>query len=217
MARLPFLQVDAFAAKLFSGNPAAVVFLPRARPKAWLQAVAREMNLSETAFLLPRGRDWSLRWFTPAVEVDLCGHGTLAAAHSLWETRRLAPERTARFHTRSGLLTAERRGAWIGLDFPAARKRWDGGPADLMKALGTRASFVARYGENYLVEVASEARLRGLRPEMALLAKVDCGGVIVTARSRSRGFDFVSRYFAPRHGIAEDPVTGSAHCALGPY
>jgi PhzF family phenazine biosynthesis protein len=214
------VQVDAFTDTAFRGNPAAVCFPEPSRDAAWMQDVAREMNLAETAFLRPRGDglgDYDLRWFTPAVEVDLCGHATLASAHVLWETGRLGAQATARFHTRSGLLTAERRGEWIELDFPSLPEEPVTPPAELPRALSVTTDYVGRSKFDYLVEVASEAVLRGLRPDFALLRQVEGRGVIVTSRSEDRRYDFLSRYFAPSYGIDEDPVTGSSHCSLAPY
>lgn len=214
------LQVDAFTDTAFRGNPAAVCFPEPSRDAAWMQDVAREMNLAETAFLHSRGDgpgDYDLRWFTPAVEVDLCGHATLASAHVLWETGRLGPRETARFHTRSGVLTAERRGEWIELDFPSLPEEPVMPPAELQGALGVTPAYVGRSKFDYLVEVESEAVLRGLRPGLALLRRVEGRGVIVTSRSEDQRYDFLSRYFAPSYGIDEDPATGSSHCALAPY
>jgi PhzF family phenazine biosynthesis protein len=212
------VQVDAFTNRPFAGNPAAVCVLPAPAPEEWMRHVAREMNLSETAFLLPRDGGFHLRWLTPAVEVDLCGHATLASAHMLWEDGHLPPGQQARFHTRSGLLLADRRGDWIELDFPANLVAPAEAPAELLPALGvTRAAFVGKNVFDYLVEVDSEATLRALRPDHSALRKVPVRGVIVTAPSASSEFDFVSRFFAPGSGIDEDPVTGSSHCALAPY
>ena len=213
---LPIVQVDAFTDTPFGGNPAAVCVLPTVKDDSWMQAVAREMNLSETAFLNPTDDGFALRWFTPQVEVDLCGHATLASAHVLWEERRLPPDRAARFHTRSGLLTAERRDAWIEIDLPAQPPLPVQAPAGLLDALGAPAREVARSRTDYLVELESESAVRSLAPDYAALARVDARGVIVTSRS-SGPFDFVSRFFAPRVGVNEDPVTGSAHCTLAPY
>ena len=210
--------MDAFTNRPFAGNPAAVCVLPAPAPEEWMRHVAREMNLSETAFLLPRDGGFHLRWLTPAVEVDLCGHATLASAHMLWEDGHLPPGQQARFHTRSGLLLADRRGDWIELDFPANLVAPAEAPAELLPALGvTRAAFVGKNVFDYLVEVDSEATLRALRPDHSALRKVPVRGVIVTAPSASSEFDFVSRFFAPGSGIDEDPVTGSSHCALAPY
>lgn len=214
---LTIVQVDAFTDRPFAGNPAAVCVLPAPRAAPWMQAVAREMNLSETAFLVPRDDGYDLRWFTPAVEVDLCGHATLASAHVLWEDGHLAPGAQARFWTRSGLLTADQRGAWIELDFPATPPEPTEAPPDLLGALGVPARHVARSRFDYLVEVENEAVVRGLTPDCAVLRAVPTRGVIVTSAATTPGYDFVSRFFAPASGIDEDPVTGSAHCSLGPY
>jgi PhzF family phenazine biosynthesis protein len=209
--------VDAFTDRPFAGNPAAVCLLPAPAEARWMQQVAAEMNLSETAFLDRRADGFGLRWFTPTVEVDLCGHATLASAHVLWEAGHLSRDQAARFHTRSGLLTAESRGDWIELDFPAKPAEPCAAPADLALALGAPLRFVGRNGFDYLVEVETEEALRALRPDHRRLAELPVRGVIVTARSATPEFDFVSRFFAPGSGVAEDPVTGSAHCCLGPF
>jgi PhzF family phenazine biosynthesis protein len=212
------LQIDAFTSEPFRGNPAAVCLLDRERDSRWMQDVAAEMNLSETAFLLPAGDDFSLRWFTPAVEVALCGHATLASAHALWEEKILAPDATARFHTKSGLLTAERQGDRIELDFPATLEERADPPAGLLESLGIDdAVYVGRNKFDYLVEVASETIVRALDPDHAQLRKIPVRGVIVTSRADITDADFVSRFFAPGSGVDEDPVTGSAHCCLTPY
>jgi PhzF family phenazine biosynthesis protein len=212
------VQVDAFTNRPFAGNPAAVCVLREAPAEQWMRDVAREMNLSETAFLVPRDDGYSLRWFTPAVEVDLCGHATVASAHVLWQDGHLAEGRQARFHTRSGLLTADRRGDWIELDFPAKIALPAEAPAQLLPALGVGAAkFVGKNAFDYLVEADTEEAVRALSPDHSKLRSVPVRGVIVTARSSSPEFDFVSRFFAPGSGIDEDPVTGSAHTALGPY
>lgn len=207
---------DAFTAAPFAGNPAAVCLLPAPREDAWMQAVAREMNLAETAFLLRCGDEFGLRWFTPTVEVDLCGHATLASAHVLWEEGHLEPAAEARFHTRSGLLTARREGEWIALDFPATPPVACEPPGELARALGAPVRLVLRTPFDYLAELESEAAVRRLAPDLGAIARLGGRGVIVTARSTTPGFDFVSRFFAPASGVPEDPVTGSAHCALGP-
>ncbi len=210
--------VDAFTDRAFGGNPAAVCILEGPRDDGWRQAVAREMNLSETAFLEKReDGSYGLRWFTPAVEVDLCGHATLASAHVLWETGDLEAGRKALFHTRSGLLSAVKEGGWIEMDFPAEPEKPAAAPPELIEALGVRAVYTGRNRFDYLIEVNGEEIVRGLCPDMTRMKKVDMRGVIVTSRSRSAGFDFVSRFFAPAVGVDEDPVTGSAHCCLGPY
>ncbi len=210
-------QVDAFTDKPFAGNPAAVCLLPGERPEQWMQDVAREMNLSETAFLVKQADGYRLRWFTPAVEVDLCGHATLASAHVLWEWGELRPEQQARFHTRSGLLTALRRSDWINLDFPATPERPVEAPIDLLAALGVAPVYVGRSQFDYLVELESERAVRGLRPSFSQLATLGARGVIVTSRTAGEPYDFIARFFAPGSGIDEDPVTGSAHCCLGPF
>ena len=227
---LPFLQIDAFTDKPFAGNPAAVVVLPaatdkaadkaahRANDEAWMRHVAAEMNLSETAFLVKRpDAGYDLRWFTPKVEIDLCGHATLASAHGLWQRGDLAPADVARFHTRSGLLTATRRGDWIELDFPATIAQPADPPPGLLEAIGAKAVAVAKSKFDYLVEVESEDIVRGLNPDHAQLRALPVRGVVVTSRATTKEWDFVSRFFAPGSGIDEDPVTGSAHCALTPY
>jgi PhzF family phenazine biosynthesis protein len=214
---LPITQVDAFTDVPFAGNPAAVCVLPSPRDERWMQSVAREMNLSETAFLVRDGDEFDLRWFTPAVEVALCGHATLASAHVLWEEKHLPEGKQARFHTKSGLLTADRAGEWIELDFPAKRPEVCAAPAGLAEALGATPAYVGRNQFDYLVEVDSEETVRRLTPNHAALATLPVRGVIVTSRAASAPYDFVSRFFAPGAGVAEDPVTGSAHCALGPF
>jgi len=213
----PLYHVNAFTDRPFAGNPAAVCLLDCLPDDRWLQHVAAQMNLSETAFLLPEAGEFRLRWFTPAVEVDLCGHATLAAAHVLWEAGRLAPERPASFRTRSGPLTATRDGDRIEMDFPALRPEPCPPPAGLAEALGAAPTAVCRNRMDYLVELSSAADIRELRPDFARLAALPVRGVIVTARGDDGAHDFVSRFFAPAVGVAEDPVTGSAHCCLGPY
>ena len=210
-------QVDAFTATPFAGNPAGVCVLPGPGKADWMQQVAREMNLAETAFLYRRQDGFSLRWFTPTVEVDLCGHATLASAHVLWEEGYLKPEVQARFHTRSGLLTADRKGSWIEMDFPATPVVAAEAPSEVLEGLGVKAGFVGKNQFDYLVEVDSEETLRGLKPNLSLLERVPVRGVIVTSRGATGEFDFVSRFFAPQSGVPEDPVTGSAHCTLAPF
>jgi PhzF family phenazine biosynthesis protein len=213
---VPLYQVDAFAARPFAGNPAAVCLLDQAGDDAWMQAVAAEMNLSETAFLHPERDGFRLRWFTPTVEVALCGHATLASAHVLWQTGRLRSEQEARFHTRGGLLTARLDGDWIEMDFPAVQPEPADPPPSLLAALGVRSLATYRAGPDYIVELASEADVRAARPNLALVAQVEARGVAVTAPASLEGFDIASRFFAPAAGIPEDPVTGSLHCALAP-
>ena len=211
------VQVDAFTATPFAGNPAAVCILQEPRDERWMQHVAMEMNLSETAFLSRQADGFNLRWFTPAVEVDLCGHATLASAHVLWESGHLKQGEQARFHTRSGLLLAERRGEWIEMDFPTTAEDAASAPPGLLQALGVTPIYVGKNQFDYLLEVESEEVVRGIQPNFSLLSAVEARGVIVTSRSSTQGYDFVSRFFAPRVGVNEDPVTGSAHCCLAPY
>jgi predicted PhzF superfamily epimerase YddE/YHI9 len=235
---LTITQVDAFTSEPFSGNPAGVCLLTAPKDDAWMQNVAAEMNLPETAFLLHRPDGYGLRWFTPVAEVDLCGHATLASAHVLWERGALAHDETARFHTKSGLLTAVRKKDWIELDFPATPDEPVEAPAGLVEALGVvrpsprpsprrgegvegrgegEVGYVGKTAFDYLVEVSSEETVRTVVPDLRFLATLGTRGVVVTSRSSDPSFDFVSRYFAPAFGIDEDPVTGSTHCALAPY
>ncbi len=214
---LAIAQIDSFTERPFAGNPAAVCLLEAPPEDSWMQLVAREMNLSETAFLLPRDGGFGLRWFTPTVEVDLCGHATLASAHFLWEQGHLAAGQPARFHTRSGLLTAEKQGSWIEMDFPATPAAPDASAGILESALGVKAGYVGRTHFDYVVEAGSEEVVRALKPNFEALSRLKARGVIVTSRASDSGYDFVSRFFAPASGIDEDPVTGSAHCCLGPF
>jgi PhzF family phenazine biosynthesis protein len=217
---LDLFQVDAFTDRPFAGNPAAVCLLTEPRDAEWMQDVAREMNLSETAFLHPMGDGFGLRWFTPAIEVELCGHATLASAHALWETGLLAPDDPARFHTLSGLLTAERKGEWIELDFPARPVEEVASPEGLVEALGAGNEgplFVGRSKYDFLLELFSEDAVRTAEPDFRRLASLPVRGVMITARGSDNPFHFISRFFAPGSGVDEDPVTGSAHCTLGPY
>lgn len=212
-----FTQVDAFTSRPYAGNPAAVCVLPSPVDPLWMQQVAREMNLAETAFLIRRPDGYSLRWFTPTTEVDLCGHATLASAHVLWEDGHLPPDQPVSFHTRSGVLTAIKERDLIWLDFPATPP--EPAPLDdrVSRGLDTPIHYVGRTSFDYLVELESESRVRELVPDLGALALLPVRGVIVTARSRGGDYDFVSRFFAPQSGVAEDPVTGSAHCGLGPF
>ena len=205
-------QVDAFADKPFAGNPAAVCVLDGPRDERWMQSLAAEMNLSETAFCWPDGDAWRLRWFTPTVEVELCGHATLAAAHVLHET---GHGDAVTFLTRSGELRTRTDGDWILLDFPALPGEPVATPDGLVEAMGAEPVEVSRSRFDLLAELADEDAVRALRVDIGRLADVDIRGLIVT--SRGRDYDFVSRFFAPRAGVDEDPVTGSAHCALAPY
>ena len=212
------IVVDAFAKEPFTGNPAAVCVLPEPADEAWMQSVASEMHLSETAFLVAREDGFDLRWFTPTAEVDLCGHATLASAHVLWETRRIAADREARFHTRSGVLKAKRLGARIEIDLPAEPPEPVSPPPELPGILGdVTPRTVGKNRMDYLVELESEDAVRSLAPDLRLLATLPVDGLIATTLATTEGLDFISRYFAPRFGIDEDPVTGAAHCCLGPF
>ncbi|MEY4177239.1 MAG: hypothetical protein RLY70_813 [Planctomycetota bacterium] len=211
----PIYVVDAFTERPFAGNPAAVCPLAGPVTAAWMQQVAAEMNLAETAFLHQSNGQWNLRWFTPTVEVDLCGHATLAAAHTLWESGRAAIEQPLVFQTRSGALQVARDGAGYQMDFPALPVTQAPPPGELSQALDAIPVWVGTNGMDMFVELANEAAVRSLQPDMARLSRYPVRGVIVTARAAEA--DFVSRFFAPACGIPEDPVTGSAHCALGPY
>ncbi len=213
----PIVVVDAFTDRPFAGNPAAVCLLARDADESWMQSVAAEMNLSETAFLVPGQDGFRLRWFTPATEVALCGHATLGSAHHLWESGTIPSAAPARFHTRSGVLVATRRGEWIEMDFPAKPEQPGGASPELARALGASPTYVGASEFDCLAELASEAEVRALKPDLAGLAALPWRGVIVTSRAATPGYDFVSRFFAPRVGVSEDPVTGSAHCVLGPY
>ena len=210
-------QVDSFTDRPFAGNPAAVCLLAESREDSWMQFVAREMNLSETAFLLARDGGFGLRWFSPTMEVDLCGHATLASAHYLWEEGHLAPDQPARFYTRSGVLTAEKKETWIEMDFPASPPEPQPPFEALEAALGVKSSHLGRSRFDYMVEVETEEIVRALKPDFGSLGRLDVRGVIVTSGASGSGYDFVSRFFAPAVGINEDPVTGSAHCCLGPF
>jgi PhzF family phenazine biosynthesis protein len=213
---LKLLQIDAFTSDAFKGNPAAVCFMDGARDDRWMASFAAEMNLAETAFLTPNNRDWDLRWFTPTVEVDLCGHATLASAHAIW-SENISSDDVLRFQTRSGVLTAKHDGDMIELDFPAKRADSIAAPAGLLDALGvTSASYVGRNQFDYIVELPSESEVRALKPDHGVLRQLPVRGVIVTARATA-DYDFISRFFAPGSGVDEDPVTGSSHCCLTPY
>jgi len=214
----PIVQVDAFTSVPFKGNPAGVCVLQEARDAAWMQLVAREMNLSETAFLVRKEGGFHLRWFTPTVEVELCGHATLASAHVLFEDGHLPPDSRAEFETLSGKLFATKNGDWIELDFPADSSHPVEASPVLAEGLGVQSfRYTGRDGFDYLCELESETTVRELQPDFKLLKRAGPRGIIVTARADSKEFDFVSRFFAPAYGVDEDPVTGSAHCCLGPY
>ena len=213
---IPLVHVDAFTDRPFAGNPAAVCILPAWKKDRWLQGVAAEMNLAETAFLVKQPDHFELRWFTPTVEVALCGHATLASAHVLWQQGR-ADDDEIRFSTKSGILKAARRGRDIELDFPLKAEVAAEAPPGLIEALGVSAGYVGKNQFDYLVEVESEAALRAIAPDFKRLATVPARGIIVTVKSADPWFDFVSRFFAPASGVNEDPVTGSAHCCLADF
>ena len=214
---LRITQVDAFTNRPFTGNPATVCILEELPEDWWMQDVAREMNLSETAFVLPHEDGYDLRWFTPTTEVDLCGHATLAAAHVLWEDGLLAHDAIANFHTRSGLLAVSRRGEWIELDFPSLPAEEMKAPEGLVDALGVDPIWFGQSKFDCLVQLSDEKQVRTLHPDLTLLRRVEARGVIVTSVATANGYDYASRFFAPQSGIDEDPVTGSAHCVLGPF
>jgi PhzF family phenazine biosynthesis protein len=212
------VQVDAFTNLPFGGNPAAVCVLNAAVDDRWMQQVAQEMNLSETAFLVPQSDGYSLRWFTPTVEVDLCGHATLASAHVLWSEGHLPPDTEARFHTRSGLLTARQQADWIELNFPANPSTRITPSPQTLEALGHAGILeVWQNSLGYLVLMDSEATVRQLQPDFGQMADLPVHGVIITSAADRPPYDFVSRFFAPQIGVNEDPVTGSAHCCLAPF
>ncbi|PKL41137.1 MAG: oxidoreductase [Spirochaetae bacterium HGW-Spirochaetae-1] len=209
-------KVDAFTSEPYRGNPAGVCILEADIPDSDKQNIAMEMNLSETAFLQKRNDGYDLRWFTPAAEVELCGHATLASAHILWEESLLGANDEARFHTLSGLLTARKQGSWMTMDFPAEPEVETVMPPDIERVLGIKPVYAGKNRFDFIFEFESEEQVKDLRPDLNLLAILDCRGVIVTAPARD-DYDFVSRFFAPRVGVSEDPVTGSAHCCLGPF
>ncbi len=216
---IPLFQVDAFTSEPFKGNPAGVCLLRGPAEAAWMQSVAAEMNLAETAFPLAEGDGFRLRWFTPKVEVKLCGHATLATAHILWEQGIVPGGREVRFQTLSGLLTARRDGDLVELDFPARPplpKVPDWAEA-VVGALGIKPAAIVLSAEDILFEAADEEAVRSVQPDFATLRSLPARGVIVTSRSSSPDYDFVSRFFAPAVGVDEDPVTGSSHTVLVPY
>jgi len=216
-AAIDLWLIDAFTDKAFAGNPAAVCLLTKPKSDEWMQSVAREMNQAETAFLMPRKDGYDLRWFTPTVEVDLCGHATLASAHFLWAKRKLTPKATGQFHTRSGVLTAVKKKDWIILDFPATPAVSCEPPPYLLDAFRASGAPAFKSRFDYMVVLEKPAKLRELKPDARLLKAIECRGVIVTSPSDEPGVDFLSRFFAPGVGVDEDPVTGSAHCTLAPY
>jgi PhzF family phenazine biosynthesis protein len=213
----PLWIVDAFTHQPFSGNPAAVCLLTQEADSVWMQKLAGEMNLSETAFVWPEANGYRLRWMTPKCEVDLCGHATLAAAYVLWETETALPASPITFHTRSGALTASPDDGWIVLDFPALPSTPQTPPDVLSEALGVHPVWAGTYGMDWLLELENETEAAQLRPNFTLLKQAGLRGCAVTAPSSNPEYDFVSRFFAPSAGVDEDPVTGSMHCGLAPY
>jgi PhzF family phenazine biosynthesis protein len=213
----PIIQVDSFTEAPFGGNPAAVCIMAGPRDAEWMQNVAKEMNLSETAFLHLEDGGYRLRWFTPTLEVRLCGHATLAAAHVLWEDGHLERNETATFYTQSGTLAAIRDGDWIRMDFPAKPTEPAETPPGLAEALGADIVACGRNDLDFLCELPAAWDVRNLSPDFRAISRLPVRGLIVTAKAESTEFDFISRYFAPLAGIDEDPVTGSAHCALAPW
>jgi len=213
----PFHIVDAFTDQPFAGNPAAVYLLEEWPGDAWLSRVAREMNQSETAFLVRNANGFDLRWFTPLIEVDLCGHATLASAHVLWSTGAAAEGASILFSTRSGVLTGQRAGELIELDFPLLPEEPTQPPRGLAEAMGVKPIYAGKSQHDLVVQVATEAEVGAARPNFTRLAEIATRGVILTAQSSDPAFDFVSRFFAPAAGINEDPVTGSAHCCLADF
>lgn len=214
---MKIFQVDAFTNEMFKGNPAGVCLFVKDESDEWMQKMANEMNLSETAFLQKCDDGYNLRWFTPKKEVDLCGHATLAAAHILWETENLDRKKEAKFHTKSGVLKARCEGQWIELDFPLEEDKETCIRKEIIDGLKVQPKYTGKNRMDYIVEVESESVLKNITPDKEILKRLDARGIIVTSVSDSKEFDFVSRFFAPAYGIEEDPVTGSAHCCLGPY
>lgn len=218
MTAVRVTHVDAFASAPFAGNPAVVCVMPAGRDEEWMQRMAREMNMPATTFVHAADGGFGLRWFTPSAELQLCGHGTLATAHVLYESAAIRPDETARFHTRNGILTAVRRGDWIELDFPALGEEPAPAPDGLAEALGANPKYVGRSRLDLLIELDSEDDVRTLKPDLAKLATIRTRGFIVTSAARpNTDVDFVSRFFTPSVGLAEDHVTGSSHCCLAPF
>ena len=214
---MKIFQVDAFTNEAFKGNPAGVCLLSEERSDLWMQNIASEMNLSETAFIYKQNENYSLRWFTPTVEVDLCGHATLASAHILWERKYVKDDSPIKFYTKSGILSATKNRDWIELDFPIEPAENSAIPDNLLESLSIEPLYVGKNRFDYIIEVESEEIIKNVNPDYKLLSTVNCRGVIITSISKSKDYDFVSRFFAPAAGMNEDPVTGSAHCCLAPY
>jgi PhzF family phenazine biosynthesis protein len=214
---VPLFWVDAFCDHPFSGNPAAVCLLDAPREDAWMQALAGELGLSETAYVQPEGDAFGLRWFTPTMEMSLCGHATLAAAHVLWETRCLSSDVPARFPTLGGLLECQLHGDWIEMDFPAEPVQPFDLLPDLLGGLPEEIVWTGRSRLDFVAELKDEEAVRSMIPDLEAIRKLDARALIVTAAASTKGLDFVVRCFAPQSGIPEDPATGSAQCTLAPY
>ncbi len=214
----PIYIVDAFSEAPFRGNPAAVCFLMGKKPDSWMQQLATEMNLSETAFFMQSERGYHLRWFTPTTEVELCGHATLASAHIIWETQLITPDEEIVFETLSGELKARQVNGWMELDFPAEKPEKCELPQGLVAALGCgRPLKTTRNRFDIFLEFEDEQEVISMKPDFRVLGEIEARGVVVTARSKDARYDYKCRFFGPAVGVDEDPVTGSAHCALGPY
>lgn len=209
-------QVDSFTNEIFKGNPAGVCIINKMPSEEWMLYVAAEMNLSETAFVVKQEDHFDLKWFTPTIEIDLCGHATLAAAHILWSEGYFEAHKEIYFHTKSGVLKVMKKGDWLQMDFPKLEYHLSEAPKELIEGLNVVPLFVGKSKDNYLIEIDSEEIIKNLKPDFGKLALLDMHAVIVTSKA-SVPYDFVSRFFAPGIGINEDPVTGSAHCTLANY
>lgn len=209
-------HVNSFTDKFFKGNPAGVCILEEATDTQRMQNIAMEMNLSETAFFYKEGNGFNLRWFTPESEVDLCGHATLASAHILWETG-ICKEENIEFYTQSGTLYAKRENKYIVLDFPKEEDSQVDTPREIKDSLNVPIIYTGKNRMDFIVEVENGDIVSSLEPDFAIMKKLDARGIIVTGQSTDSKNDFISRFFAPREGISEDPVTGSAYCCLAPY
>jgi PhzF family phenazine biosynthesis protein len=215
--QIEIVQIDAFTSEAYKGNPAAVCLMKGPGNEQWMRHVAREMNLSETAFLYPIKGGYHLRWLTPTSEVDMCGHATLATAHFLYEQGHEPKNKEIAFKVRAGWVSASKEGELITLNFPVNRPKKVKTPATLAKALGAKPKYVGVYPNAYLVEFASAKTVRELKPDLTALEKLSKAKICVTAKSDSKKYDFISRLFAPKLGIPEDPVNGNSHTALTPY
>lgn len=216
--KFPIYQVDAFTRQSFKGNPAVVCLLEQEMPAAWMQSVATEMYLSETAFLLPRGDDYNLRWFTPTTEVDLCGHATLASAHILYEYGFYDPDETIHFHTKSGIINSRFNRGTVEINMPRLQAEDCPVSPELLEVLGQAPLNTADFGGQILLaELSSPEAVRSFDPDTKKILALPQGNLVITARDDGHPYDFISRFFAPQTGIPEDPVTGIGHCLLGPY